>query len=155
NSVNYTNAAFVGALSGIGSTSALATAGLTGADSARVATINASLPIEANLFSGGYRQSGKEFMGHLRLPFLISDEFSFDIGGSWDLGGINEVSDLHAEYTGTNGALEINTGGKGTPNAFSISQPEHSGFLDANRSVFGGDAQIYLSVLPFGGSIIK
>ena len=141
--------------SGVGSQIALALSG-SSADTTRINAINKSLGSEAALFSGGFRQNAKEFMGHIRLPFLLSDEFSFDLGGSWSIGGINEPSDLRADYTGTNGALVLNQNGKGPNQAFNAKSGSISGsFLESNRSVFGVDAQFYLSVLPFGGTILK
>ncbi len=153
NSVNYTNAAFTTA--GVGSQAAVALGG-SSADTARIKLINASIGNEAALFNGGYRQSDKELLGHIRLPFLVSDDFSFDIGGSISMGGINEPSDLRADYSGASGALVIAQNGKGPNTAFNAkSGSVSSGFLESNRSVIGVDGQFYLSVLPIGGTILK
>jgi hypothetical protein len=148
-----TNAAFTTA--SVGSQKAV-TLGGTSADTSRINAINTSLLTEAALFNGGYRQNAKEFIGHLRVPFLLSDAFSFDIGGSLSLGGINEPSDLRGEFTGTNGALVLAQTGKGPNSTFNAKSGSISGsFLESNRSIFGADAQFYLSVLPFGGTILK
>ncbi|MEI8134679.1 MAG: hypothetical protein WCH46_06320 [bacterium] len=97
-------------------------------------------------------QPAKELIGHLRLPFLLSDEFSFDVGASISMGGITEPSNVIGKYTGTNGALVLaNTG---TNAGHSFSNQNHV-FMQSNRSIIGVDAQFYLSVLPFGGSIVK
>jgi len=123
-------------------------------DTNRVKAITASLTNEAALFNGGYRENGKELIGHIRVPFLLSDDFSFDIGGSWSLGGITEPSDLRGEYTST--GLTFKTDGKGPSGTFNAkSGNDVFGLLAGNRSIFGADAQFYLSVLPFGGTIVK
>jgi hypothetical protein len=130
----------------------------TGADSALQVRINSGLAGDV-LFStaspdGGYKVNQKEFLGHFRLPFLISDEFSFDLGGSWSIGGIAEPSDVIGEYTGTNGALELRS--TGTQSDATIRRGDtRSGLFFSNRTVFGADAQFYLSVLPIGGTILK
>jgi len=119
---------------------------------------------------GGFRQDGRELMGHLRFPFLLSDDFSFDVGGSWSIGGINEPTDLLGHYNGVAGKLLVlsngtaadgggpvsDRAGRGPSGAFNPKfGSESGGFLSANRSVFGADAQFYLSVLPIGGTIVK
>jgi hypothetical protein len=97
-------------------------------------------------------QPGKELIGHIRLPFLISDELSFDVGASISMGGIIEPSSVIGKYSGTNGALVLeNTGAYGN-HSFSA---HNNTFMENNRSVIGIDAQFYLSVLPIGGTIIK
>ncbi len=98
-------------------------------------------------------QPAKEIIGHLRIPFMVSDELSFDIGGSISMGGITEPSDIVAKYDGTNGALQLHkSDNPKTTHSFNL---QNNTFLESNRSLFGADAQVYLSVLPFGGSIIK
>lgn len=97
-------------------------------------------------------QPGKELIGHLRLPFLLSDEFSFDVGASYEMGGITEPSNMIGKYTGTNGGLVL--ANSGTLAGHTFNNQNHT-FLPSNRSILGVDAQIYLSVLPFGGSILK
>ncbi len=130
----------------------------SGADSVLQVNINKGLTGDLGFSTGssdaGYKVNQKEFLGHLRLPFLISDEFSFDIGGSWSIGGIAEPSDIIGEYTGTNGALELKR--TGTQSDASITRGDtRSGLFFSNRTVFGADAQFYLSVLPIGGTILK
>ncbi len=97
-------------------------------------------------------QPAKELIGHIRLPFLVSDEFSFDIGGSISLGGITEPSNMVGKYTGTNGALVLSDIGTKAGHSFNV---QNNTFLESNRTIMGVDAQFYLSVLPFGGTIIK
>lgn len=139
----------------IGSTSNLAA---SGADSLYIATkVNPLISPTTTAYttSNGVKQNTKEFIGHVRLPFLISDEFSFDVGGSWSIGGITPVSDIVAEYSGEKGALVLSKEGE-TPHAFNPKNGYTSGGLfQSNRTIFGGDLQLYLSVLPIGGTIIK
>ncbi|MBS1904376.1 MAG: hypothetical protein JSS75_11775 [Bacteroidetes bacterium] len=97
-------------------------------------------------------QPGKELIGHFRVPFLLSDEFSFDIGGSISMGGITEPSQVIGKYEGTNGALVLSNEGKYGNHTFN--NQNHT-FLPTNRSIIGADAQFYLSVLPIGGTIVK
>ncbi len=150
----------------------------TAADTLLFNKINANMTTAGDLAlfdnaGGGFRQDGRELIGHIRLPFLLSDDFSFDVGGSWSIGGINEPTDLIGQYSGTNGVLVISDGSKfdnaanggsassraghGASGTFNpkAATAESGGFLSSNRSVFGFDAQFYLSVLPIGGSIIK
>jgi hypothetical protein len=130
----------------------------TGPDSTLQAMINKGVgrdSLFSNLTSdAGYKVNQKELLGHVRLPFLVSDEFSFDIGGSWSIGGIAEPTDLIGEYTGTNGALVLTKTGTQSDATFSAGDTR-SGLFFSNRTVFGADAQFYLSVLPFGGTILK
>jgi hypothetical protein len=141
----------------IGSTSTLTA---SGADSLYIATkvnplITPTTTAYTTAGTNGIKQNTKEFIGHLRLPFLISDEFSFDIGGSWSIGGITPVSDIVAEYSGEKGALVLSKEGE-TPHAFNPKNGyTSSGIFQSNRSIFGADLQLYLSVLPIGGTIIK
>lgn len=105
--------------------------------------------------ANGWKQNAKEFMGHLRLPFLLSDEFSFDIGGSWSVGGITPPSDVEATYA-DGGKLVLAKSTSGAPHTFSQKTGwEPKGLFLSNRSVIGADLQLYLSVLPIGGTIIK
>lgn len=129
----------------------------SGADSAFIASVNASLNQDSALIAGGgFKVNQKEFMGHVRLPFLLSDEFSFDLGGSWSLGGIAEPTDLIGTYSGTNGALQLEaTGEQATSGTRVTTGATRSGIFFTNRSIFGVDAQFYLSLLPIGGTIIK
>ncbi len=135
-----------------------------GADSLFQLKVNSAVSKETALFlttQGGLPggttgtplgQPAKEFIGHFRLPFLLSDEFSFDVGASYDLGGITEPSSVIGTYTGTNGALVLaNTGSFG---GHSFSTQNHV-FMETNRHILGVDAQAYLSVLPMGGTILK
>ncbi len=137
------------------------TAQLTGADSAFRAQVNAAVGREAVLgtptTTGTMKQNQKELIGHLRLPFLISDDLSFDIGGSFSMGGIFEPSDIIGEYTGTNGALVLTKSEDPlAPHDFNAAKGANNNtFLGTNRSVIGADLQVYLSVLPFGGTILK
>jgi hypothetical protein len=130
----------------------------TGPDSALIAQINKGVT-QDSLFStaasdAGYKVNQKELLGHVRLPFLVSDEFSFDIGGSWSIGGIAEPSDVIGEYSGTNGALVLTT--SGTQSDATIRKGDtRGGIFFTNRTVFGADAQFYLSLLPMGGTILK
>lgn len=105
---------------------------------------------------GGYKVNQKELLGHIRLPFLISDEFSFDVGGSWSIGGIAEPTDMIATYTGANGALVLaNTGEQADANYATRGGDTRGGLFFTNRTVFGADAQFFLSMLPLGGTILK
>ena len=126
-------------------------------DSAFRAQVNAALAQESSISSGGIRQNQKELMGHLRVPILINDELSFDIGGSLSLGGIAEPSDIIGEYTGTNGALELKKSDNplASHSFIATKGANNNTFLGTNRTVLGADAQIYLSVLPMGGTIVK
>ena len=141
----------------IGSTSNLTA---SGADSLYIATkvnplISPTTTAYTTAGATGIKQNTKEFMGHIRLPFLISDEFSFDVGGSWSIGGLTPVSDVVAEYSGEKGALVLSKEGE-TPHAFNPKNGyASSGLFQSNRTIFGGDLQLYLSVLPIGGTIIK
>lgn len=103
---------------------------------------------------GGYKVNQKELLGHIRLPFLVSDEFSFDIGGSWSIGGIAEPTNVIGEYTGTNGALVLTATGDQS-DATIRTGDTRGGLFFSNRTIFGADAQFYLSMLPIGGSIVK
>ena len=132
-----------------------------GADSAYIAgkvnpAIGNSVATNAPLVvANGWKQNQKEFMGHLRLPFLLSDEFSFDIGGSWSVGGITPPSDVQATYN-DGGTLTLAKSTSGAPHTFNAKTGwEPSGLFLSNRTVIGADAQFYLSVLPIGGTIIK
>ena len=124
---------------------------MAGADaSAFKAQVNAALPKESALVlttvggtTGGTTgtpigQPAKDLIGHLRLPFLISDDFSFDIGGSISMGGITEHSNVIGTYTGTNGALVLaNTGTQAGPEF-----PNHKPRVKAKkRSVMRSDCQ--------------
>jgi hypothetical protein len=125
-------------------------------DSAFKAQVNAAVTKESvlTLASSGKAigQPAKELIGHFRVPFLLSDELSFDIGASISMGGITEPSNVIGKYSGTNGALVLeNTGTK----AGSTFQNQNNQFMASNRSIIGVDAQFYLSVLPIGGTIIK
>ncbi len=139
---------------GTGAAYALTT-GVT--DSAFKASVNSALGKEGvlTLAANGTAigQPAKELMGHLRIPFLVSDEFSFDIGGSISLGGITEPSDVVAKYDGANGALQLHKSDN-TKAGHSFTNQNNT-FLQTNRSIIGADGQFYLSVLPFGGTIIK
>lgn len=104
--------------------------------------------------ANGIRQDLKEFIGRLHFPFLISDDFSFDVGGSWSLGGITPPSDIVAEYSGPMGAIELKKDGTG-PHGFNTTGWEPSGLFNTNRTIIGGDLQLHLSVLPIGKTIIK
>lgn len=137
------------------------TAQLTGADSAFRSQVNAAVGRESVLGSsssaGGIKQNQKEIIGHLRIPFLINDELSFDLGGSLSLGGIYEPSDIIGEYSGANGALELKKSDNPlSPHDFTPQKgAANNTFLGTNRTVIGADAQLYLSVLPMGGTILK
>ena len=135
------------------------------ADSSFKASVNSALSKESALvlatqpgLPGGTTgsaigQPAKELIGHIRIPFLVSDEFSFDIGGSLSLGGITEPSDVVAKYDGTNGALVLHrSDNPKTGHKFST---QNNTFLESNRSIVGADAQFYLSLFPFGGTILK
>lgn len=131
-----------------------------GADSLFIMAVNSGLAQDAIISSssseGGLKVNQKEFLGHLRLPFLISDEFSFDIGGSWSIGGIAEPTDMIAEYSGTNGALVLNNSGTQADAKYVARGGDvRGGLFFSNRTVLGADAQFYLSVLPIGGTILK
>ncbi len=132
----------------------------SGADSLYIATkvnplISPTTTAYTTAGATGIKQNTKEFMGHVRLPFLISDEFSFDVGGSWSIGGITPVSDVVAEYSGEKGALVLSKEGE-TPHTFNPKNGyTSSGLFQSNRTIFGGDLQLYLSILPIGGTIIK
>jgi hypothetical protein len=138
----------------IGSRSAIRAAG---ADSALIEMINANLGQDSALVAGGgFKVNQKEFIGHVRLPFLLSDEFSFDLGGSWSLGGIAEPTDLIGTYSGTEGALQLESTGTQASSTTRVSSGStRSGIFFTNRTIFGVDAQIYLSLLPIGGTIVK
>jgi hypothetical protein len=97
-------------------------------------------------------QPAKELIGHFRVPFLLSDEFSFDIGASISMGGITEPSQVIGKYSGANGALTLTNDGK--YGNHSLNNQNHT-FMASNRNIIGADAQFYLSVLPMGGTIIK
>lgn len=141
----------------IGSTSNLTA---SGADSLYIAAkvnplIGQTTTAYTTAGATGIKQNAKEFMGHVRLPFLISDDFSFDVGGSWSIDGITPVSDIVAEYSGEKGALVLSKEGE-TPHSFSQRNTySSSGLFQSNRTILGGDLQLYLSVLPIGGTIIK
>jgi hypothetical protein len=134
------------------------------ADSSFKASVNSALAKESALLlttQGGLPggttgspigQPAKEFIGHLRLPFLISDDFSFDIGGSYELGGITEPSNVVGTYTGTNGALVLANTGEHAGHSFNN---QNHVFMESNRHLIGVDAQAYLSFLPIGGTILK
>lgn len=126
------------------------------ADSAFKAQVNAALTKEGvlALAANGVAigQPAKELIGHLRLPFLISDDFSFDIGGSISMGGITEPSNVIGTYTGVNGAIVLANSGTRSGHAFNN---QNHVFMETNRSVIGADAQFYLSFLPIGGTILK
>lgn len=144
----------------IGTRAAFTTAQLTGPDSAFRAQVNVALGRETvlgNAAGGTIKQNQKELLGHIRLPFLISDELSFDIGGSLSLGGIYEPSDVIGKYTGTNGALVLTKSDDPlAPHDFNPTKGANNNtFLGTNRSVIGADLQVYLSVLPIGGTILK
>jgi len=127
-------------------------------DSAFNAQINKALDQEAVLpdAAGGFGQNAKELLGHVRVPFLLSDDFSFDIGGSWSIGGIAEPSNIIGTYTGDNGALKLEATGTQANGPFVAKSGQvRSGLIYTNRSIFGADAQFYLSMLPIGGSIVK
>ncbi|HET6511354.1 MAG TPA: porin [Candidatus Kapabacteria bacterium] len=131
-----------------------------GADSLMQVFINRGLTQDSLLSNagsdGGIKQNQKEIIGHLRLPFLISDEFSFDVGGSWSIGGIAEPSDMIGEYTGANGALVLANSGTQADANYNVRDGEvRSGLFFSNRTIFGADAQLYFSVLPIGGTIVK
>ena len=128
---------------------------LSGADSAFRAKVNAAKTNEDALTS--MKQNQKELLGHIRVPILINDELSFDLGGSIALGGIYEPSDVMGEYTGTNGALVLKFSEDPlAPHDFNAAKGANNNtFLGANRSIMGADLQVYLSVLPFGGTIVK
>lgn len=139
---------------GTGAAYALTT-GVT--DSAFKASVNSALGKEGVLTlaanGAAIGQPAKELIGHLRVPFLISDEFSFDIGGSISLGGITEPSDVVAKYDGANGALQLHKSDN-TKAGHSFTNQNNT-FLQTNRSIMGVDGQFYLSVFPFGGTIVK
>ena len=126
------------------------------ADSAFKAQVNSALTKEGVLTlaasGAAIGQPGKELIGHLRVPFLISDELSFDIGASISMGGITEPSNVTGKYAGTNGALVLTNDGKFGSHSFN--NQNHDLFA-TNRSILGVDAQFYLSLFPFGGSILK
>ncbi len=135
-----------------------------GADSAFNVMVNKGLAqdslISANSSDGGslgYKVNSKELLGHIRLPFLISDDFSFDVGGSWSVGGIAEPTNVIGKYTGTNGALVLDASGKEGGSSFNAKSGSQTsgGIFESNRTIFGADAQFYLSVLPIGGTILK
>ncbi|MEP7234047.1 MAG: hypothetical protein ABI778_02005 [Ignavibacteriota bacterium] len=129
----------------------------SGADSLFIASkVNTKIAsLSSFTTGGGWKQNQKELMGHIRLPFLLSDELSFDLGGSWSVGGITPPSDVEATY-GSGGVLKLAGSTSGAPHAFNAKTGwEPSGLFLSNRTIFGADAQFYLSVLPFGGSIIK
>lgn len=136
---------------------------LSGADSLLNITINSGLTQEQFLTasspdanSAGFGLNAKELIGHIRLPFLLSDDFSFDIGGSWSVGGIAEPSNIIGKYSGTNGALVLDNSGTQVSGPFVAKNGvERKGLFYSNRHIFGGDAQVYLSVLPIGGTILK
>jgi hypothetical protein len=136
----------------------ITTLAATGADSLFIATkVNPLITTTTTAYttSNGIQQNKKEFIGHIRVPFLISDEFSFDIGGSWSIGGITPPSDVVAEYSGEKGAIVLSKDGE-TPHAFNPKNGySSSGLFNMNRTIFGGDLQMYLSILPFGGTILK
>lgn len=150
NKLGFTLAQFVG--------NRAATANPSGADSLLQVNINKGLTGDA-LFStsaadAGYKVNQKELLGHIRLPFLVSEDFSFDVGGSWSIGGIAEPTDVIGEYTGTNGALVLSR--SGTQSDATIRTGDtRSGLFFSNRTVLGADAQFYLSLLPLGGTIVK
>ncbi len=150
------SAMFFGSGNVIGATAAITA---SGADSAHIVAVNTLIPGMTTAYTtvDGIRQDQKEFIGHLRLPFLISDELSLDVGGSWSIGGITPVSDVVAEYSGTNGALKLSKAeGATAPHKFNPKSGwAPSGILNNNRTIMGGDLQVYLSVLPFGGTILK
>ncbi len=126
-------------------------------DSAYIAgKVNTQLASQTTAYTtaSAIQQNKKEFIGHLRFPFLISDEFSFDIGGSWSIGGITPISNVVAEYSGDKGALVLSKDGD-TPHSFNTRGYASSGLFNNNRTILGGDIQLYLSILPFGGTIIK
>ncbi len=133
----------------------------SGADSLYIATkvnpaINTTVATGKALVSvNGWKQNQKELIGHVRLPFLLSDEFSFDIGGSWSVGGITPPSDVEATYN-DGGTLKLAKSTSGAPHTFTPTTGwEPKGLFLSNRTIFGADAQFYLSVLPFGGTILK
>lgn len=140
----------------IGSTSSTMPAA-GAADSAYIAgKINSQLAAQTTAYTtaNAIQQNKKEFIGHLRIPFLVSDEFSFDVGGSWSIGGIAPISNIIAEYSGEKGALVLSKEGE-TPHTFNTSGYASSGLFHNNRTILGGDIQLYLSILPIGGTIIK
>ena len=131
---------------------------ISGADSAFKVSVNAAVGKESvlslNTGTGvAIGQPAKELIGHFRVPFLVSDEFSFDIGASISLGGITEPSDIVAKYDGTNGALQLHKAE--SPKAGHSFNNQNNTFLQTNRSIIGVDGQFYLSILPFGGTILK
>lgn len=119
--------------------------------------MNAALTKDDALTAGGgFKANQKEFIGHLRLPFTITDDLSFDVGGSWSIGGIAEPTDLIGEYSGTDGALVLSaTGTQATSDYQPRSGATRGGLFFSNRQVFGADAQFYLSLLDMGGTILK
>jgi hypothetical protein len=102
------------------------------------------------------KQNAKELLGHLRIPFSVSDDFSFGLGASWSVGGVTEPTDLLGEYAGANGILQLHSGGSGPSGSFNgKSGSASNGILQTNRKVFGADAQFYLKLIPAGGTIIR
>jgi hypothetical protein len=116
------------------------------------ASVAAGAPL---VVANGWKQNQKELLGHIRLPFLLSDDFSFDVGGSWSIGGITPPSDIEATYS-DGGKIVLAKSTSGAPHVFNQKTGwEPSGLFLSNRTVFGVDAQFYLSVLPIGGTILK
>lgn len=149
NKLGFTLAQFVGST----------TAGVAkGSDSLLILAQNAGLANDTRFSTsasdGGYKVNQKELLGHFRLPFLVSDELSFDVGASWSVGGIAEPTDVIGEYTGTNGALVLTKTGTQSDATFRAGDTR-GGLFFSNRKIFGADAQIYLSMLPIGGTILK